>query len=248
MPKELENVETGTAVKEKEKEKAKETKEKADDKVELSGSQYNAILDRMQELEDAALQSRRSGPRSVDELAEEVDRGGRQTERKEFDPDALERLSNAQLAQFIMQQVNLGVGQPLLVKLEEIRVKDEIKDLRREIKEDSEDGKTDDFDEHRDRIYKIASRNPNLSIREAYKLAKEEGGAKPSKRRDNEKGDETPQRGRSRDALLSLPPRVNPHSEKPTHSSSSLSKSDPATRMDAAKLALEEMERKGQFK
>lgn len=215
--------------------------EEDEEQVTLSSTQYNAILDRMQELEDAALNQRRKGPLSVDELAGELDEAPKkQPVQGAFDPNALEGMTNAQLVQFVFQAVERGIGQPLLVKLEEVRVKEEIKELRSLLKENDED----DFDELKDEIYKVASRNPNLSIKEAYRLAKKEEGGKSRKRGENEE-EGTPKK--KRDVLYTLPPRTRTHSEKPSHSRGATSEGAPESRMDAAKRAIEDMEKKGAF-
>jgi len=212
--------------------------------VTLTGVQYNAILDRMQELEEGVLEKRRKGPLSVDELADEVDeRGGKKPTEGAPDPRAIEQMTNTQLIGYIFQAVEKGIGQPLLVKLEEMRVKDEIKELRKDL------GENDDFDDLRDEIYKVAVRNPNLSIKEAYRLAKKEEGSKTKKKGENEDEEEaTPvSKKKKRDVLFSLPSRVKTQSEKPTHTRGTTHEGAPETRMDAAKRAIEDLEKTGVF-
>ena len=116
-------------------------------------------------------------------------------------------------------------------------MKDEIKELRKEL------GENDDFDDLREEIYAVASKNPNLSIKQAYRLAKKESSPK---RKDSGDDDEPEGKSRKRDALLHLPPRI--HSERPTHARGATDKGAPETRAEAANLAYEDLEKSGLLK
>jgi len=232
----------GEEVKSEEKVEAKTEKKEEESSVTLTATQYNTILDRMQELEEAALSSRRKGPMSVEELAAEVDASPKSkapAEEGAFDPSTFEKMSNAQLVRFVFQAVERGIGQPLLVKLEEMRVRDEIRELRKDL------GESDDFDSLKGAIYQVASRNPNLSIKEAYQLAKKEEG--PKARKQSEDEDTSESRRKKHDVLHQLPPRVKPQGEKPTHARGATNAGAPETRMDAAAKAIEDLEKKGMF-
>lgn len=218
------------------------------DVVTLRPDQWNAILDRMAELEEIATNAAKGSggqnrePLTVDDLADQLQNRGQGN--KQIDPRQLEQLSNAQLMGLIMQQVEQNIGQPLLIKLEEMRVRDEVKELRKELKELEV---PDDIDSMKEVIFKVAARNPNLSIKEAYILAK--GGRMPTKgeknNEDTDGGDNT-QKGKG--TLFNLPPRANIVGEKPTHSSGSMGGISPQTRMEAASKAFDELEKKGLFK
>lgn len=221
--------------------KGKGGDEEGGKKVELDPDQYDALLDRLQELEDQVAKGGRRNVSTVDELAEELEAPRRQpAPRRGVDPSKINDMSNLELARLIMAEVQQNVGQPLLVRLEEIRVKDEIRELRQELKEA---GLKDDFNDLKDAIYVVASKNPNLSIKEAYKLAKKDQPAKGKENGEDEEDDPSSRRGK----LLHLPPRI-PRGERPTHSRAATDRGAPETRMDAADRALEDMEKDGKLK
>jgi hypothetical protein len=197
----------------------------AEDVVKLSPAQYNALLDKLDELEDLknrAAQSRSRSP--VDQLADE----GRQRQPIAPTQDELEQLRPQDLVNYILGVVNKEVSQPMMVKIEEIRVKDEIRELMR-------DEKNKDFWDYKESIYQIAVRNPNLSIEEAYKLAKSQKG--PAVAVDSSDG---------KDTLRSLPSRRSvPVGERPGLSGSSISKTEPETRKEAAQMAWDKMKKEG---
>ena len=212
-----------------------------EEKVVLEPEQYNALLDRLHDLEELALKGGRGKARTVDELAEDLEQRPAPARENRVDPNQINNLTNLQLAQMILQEVNHTVTTPLLTKLEEIRVSEEIKDLRRELKA-TDSG--DDFDDLKDEIYKVASRNPNLSIKQAYKLAKKDEAAKGKDISENEGSERTT---KGKDVLRHLPPRV-PFSERPTHSRSATDLGPASTRQEAAERAIKDMEKAGTLK
>lgn len=212
------------------------------DEVVLRGDQYNALLDRLQELEELALKGGQRGrAKTVDELADELERQPEPRRKAGVDPAAIDNMTNTDLARLILMEVNNTVAQPLLVKLEEMRVKDEIKELRGSLGED------DDFDDLREEIYKVASKNPGLSISQAYKLAKKEENPAKGKKKDEDTEADADDKRKSRDNLLHLPPRVS-RGEKPTHARGASDRGNPETRTDAASRAYEDLEKQGLLK
>ncbi len=223
------------AKKEEEVAKKEEVKEEPPEKVTLEPDVYNALLDRLEELEGREAKGERGKSKTVDELAAELEERQAPRRQQQVDPDQINNLSNSDLARLILNEVQQNIAQPLLVKLEEMRVSSEIQELRKSL------GENDDFDDLKDDIYKVASRNPNLSIKEAYKLAKKEDTAKGK-----DKGENAEDKAERKAPLLRLPPRA--HSEKPTQARSATDKGHPETRADAAKLAMDEMEKEGKLK
>jgi len=190
--------------------------------VALSPEQYNAMLDAIDELND--LKSQRQPP-TVDSLANEG--RGKSTPQGPSAED-LEDLKTPDLINFILQEVETRVSQPLMVKLEEMRIKDEIRELTRE-------GKNKDFWNYKDDIYKVASRNPNLSIEEAFMLAKTKKGPLVE-------GDD----GEKPKPLKNLPPRRTvPVGEKPGFSGTTVATAEPETRKAAANRAWDDLEKAG---
>ena len=192
--------------------------------VTLSPSQYNAMLDALDDYEDlkTSLAGKGAAP-TVDSLA---------AEGKETGPGGTaelpEQMENADLVAHILQEVGSKIAQPLLVKIEEIRVKDEIRELTR-------DGKNTDFWDFKEDIYKLAGRNPNLSIEEAYNLAKVNKGSS----KESVEGDET-------HPLKHLPSRRTiPLGEKPGPTGTTVVDKTPETRAEAAEQAWDELEKDG---
>jgi len=220
--------------------KGKGKGEEEGEKVILEPEQYNALLDRLQELEELTLKGGKGKIKTVDELADDLeddDQRGQRGRQRQIDPNKINELSNTELARLILAEVQQNVAMPLLTKLEEFRVKDEIKELRKDLGED------DDFDDLKEEIYQVASKNPNLTIKQAYKLAKKESSPK---RKDSSDDDEPEGKSKKKDALLHLPPRI--HSERPTHARGATDKGAPETRAEAANRAYEDLEKSGLLK
>ena len=203
------------------------TEDQGVEEVKIPAGTYNALLDRLNELEEAVTKAATGGKKGneIDELADEG-RGRRAPQAPPAEAAVdLENVTNRDLVNMILGHVEQNMMQPILVGLEKLRIQGEIKDLN-----------APDFDEYKDAIYKIASKNPTLSIKQAYKLAKEEAPAKGGDK------SETPSR---RDVLTNLPPRRPTPSEKPGTSQSATRKGDPSTIKDAAMMALEDMKKAG---
>jgi len=198
-------------------------------KVELTGEQYNAILDSLDELQDLKTQlaQKTVNPPTVDSLADEGKVKPTET-AKQVDVNQLE---GEALVSYLTQQIETNVAQPLLVKIEEMRINMEIKEL-------TADGKNADFWDYKDDIYNIAARNPNLSIAEAYNLAKTSRGVVK----------ETQGSDKTKNIITNLPNRREvPIAEKGGVPSNSLNERVPETRQDAASDAWDELEKEGKI-
>lgn len=139
-------------------------------KVTLDGKTYNALLDRLEELEALATQAPRRKEDPIDDLYEEGLRrsaAGETRETKELD-----EMSNTELFQYIM-----AIGSK---QIHDIAVGLETVKLLRQI--DKVSSKYDDFDVYEEEIKELAMENPTLSIEKAYKLAKAENPTKGQKK------------------------------------------------------------------
>lgn len=210
--------------------KAKAGAAGADDEVvKLQPAAYNALLDRLDELEEIARAKVQTPPANVDDLAAAA-KGNRQP----ITEDDLSKMGPAALVNTILKHVHETQVQPLILKIEEMAVKQEIKELTR-------DGKNKDFFELKDDIYAIASKAPQLSLEEALILAREN---KKSKTPPASSDDTT----NVKDLLRNLPPRRNiPGGERPGAARASISEGIAETRIDAAKMALADMKRAGKI-
>ena len=199
--------------------------------VMLTKGQYNAVLDALAELEELKTTRGRSQPKDdLDDLVDDVKPRGKTSQDR---GKGVEEMSQAELVDYVLNQVSVGVAQPLLVKIESIR-------LDREIEQITKGDQEHEFYSYRGEIYDIASRNPNLSLKQAFKLAKEQAGEKPKKDGDKKEKSEE---------LRTLPPRAKlVQSEKPGMSRSSSEDKEPETRSDAAKKAWDDMVKSGKIK
>jgi len=191
---------------EKEEIKGSEAKPEAEKLVTLKPEQYDALLDHIAELEAANAQPKKEKVTDLDALAEE----GKPAKRKEREaPEAtqadLDNMSNAELANFILQKGDEVFGG----KLSDIAVAVETLKVMREI--DKAETKYDDFWQYEGRIKDIGSKNPGLSIEQAYRLAKSEKGEKATEK--TKKGEEEEVPATRTEKLLKLPPRTS--GEKP---------------------------------
>jgi len=148
--------------------------------VTLSAEQYNALLDRVTELESTPSAD------GMDHLIKEgqspYQEGQTFSREKEVD---YEELSNTQL----MGEINRKLDQrDSLIQTEVQTLK-----LLREV--DQCEQKHDDFYDYQKEIYDIAVQNPNLNIEQVYTLAKATGGKKEVE-------------GGKKEKLLTLPPRA----------------------------------------
>jgi hypothetical protein len=210
-------------------------KDEIDDSIKLSPAQYSALLDHIDTLEEmakAASKAPSPSRASAEDLRREAKEGGPRPENR-IDLDAL---TPAQLANVILNEVAANIAQPLLVKMETLRLNQEIKEIT--------GGKKDhEFFQYKDDIYEIASKNPNMSIDEAYTLARakrplpaKEEGEKSSEKRDT-----------NRDVLRTLPPRRPYGGERSGPSRAATDSGDPESRMDAGRMALEDLRKAGKL-
>lgn len=206
--------------------------EEVDDSIKLSPAQYSALLDHIDTLEEMAKAASKAPSRaSAEDLRREAKEGGPRPENR-IDLDAL---TPAQLANVILNEVAANIAQPLLVKMETIRLNQEIKDIT--------GGKKDhEFFEYKDDIYEIASKNPNMSLDEAYTLARAKRPL-PAK----EDGEKEKSKPTNRDVLRTLPPRRPYGGERSGPSRAATDSGDPESRMDAGRMALEDLRKAGKL-
>jgi hypothetical protein len=196
------------------------------DMVELAPEAYNALLDRLDELEGLALN--KSKPSNIDDLANAGNQ--RVGVPKSLSEDDINEMKPTQIINLVLQHVNDTQVKPLLVKIEEMNIRDEIKDITK----DEEDAKL--FESLKEEIYQVASKNPTLSLKQAFLLAKEsEGSVKPNSSPSN------------KDSLRHLPPRQTIPGEKPNTARVTVGDKVPETRRDAATEALAEMRKAGKI-
>jgi hypothetical protein len=196
----------GDKVEEKGKEVGEKKEEvQAKQKVELDPEQYNALLDSMAELE--ALRATKpkkeeEGEDDLDKLAKEGKRG-REGEVEKEEPINLDDLTNSQLAQVILKEIDKRNEErlnPLEVTVETLRVLREIDKAERD---------HNDFWQFEGKVKSISIANPSLSIEDCYLLAKSKTPAKKEVKEGEH--EEVPTTRTER--LLKLPPRV--HGERP---------------------------------
>lgn len=185
-------------------EKVEGEKEAGEEKVSLDRETYNALLDRVSELEALSVPPKKGKDDvvDIDELAEEGRSSRKQTSTREEEVD-FDSMSNTQLVQFLSQRLDEALG----ARLSSVETTVETLKVLREI--DKAEAKHEDFWDYKDEIKSISIRNPTLSIEEAYQLAKS---GKPPKEKGKE-GEEKVVTTRT-EKLLKLPPRVS--GEKPT--------------------------------
>lgn len=218
-------------------------KDKSDDKrgeekheeqfVQLDAKTYDALLDKIDELEEQVKGSKGKGGEDEDDierLAREGKRGGEEDRGKLPDLDSL---SNTELARFISSSLAEEVISPLLVSIEEIKISNELDRMQR-------NEATKDVMDFSGEIFEICSKNPEMSIQRAYKLAKAEKGEKKDK--GEGKGDK-----KARDERLRHLPKRSTFSEKPSGFSEKVAgEGEPKTLDDAAQKGWDEaMEGKG---
>ena len=126
-----------------------------EEKVELSMTQYNALLSKIDELEEPEPKD------DLDALADEgqLPQGQQPTQVVNYD-----NMTNQQLVDTLRQEMDTSVVSPLRVAIETIGVKLEISELTKQ------EGYKDFWD-HQDKIGPIAKANPNLSLKQCYDLS-----------------------------------------------------------------------------
>jgi hypothetical protein len=206
--------------------------------ITLTPEQYAGLLDKIEALEEK--QSRRTF--TLDELAEEgnirpLKRKEEVEEKAKVRQDVdLDQMTNKQLVDYIFEVVDEAAKpifsqiQQVDAKIETLRVLREIEKLEKDPvtlnKEDpnNPEKKISDFWDYKDEIYKVASENPGLSLKQVYKLVKGDSKASPDKKEGK---------------LHALPPKPV-FGERPGHSSSVTEKNPPKTTQEAAEKAWKE--------
>ncbi len=217
----------------------KEEQVQKEENITLSQAQYDALLGRLDELEDLEEEQKKGqggkkSPENVDELIEEARKGVSEVGQK-LTPEIIDQMKPTQLLRLV-HQLNQEALLPVLSKIEELR-------LQREIDSITSSKEGEDFDLYKQEIYEIASKNPTLTLKQAFKLAKSENPEKATKSK--EKTEE--REGERKELLRTLPRRRFPSGERSGVSVSASKVSEPETRMDAAQMALDEMRKKGQL-
>lgn len=201
------------------------------EKVELAPETYNALLERLEELEEAASSTgtpQATERSTLDELADE----GRTT--RTADPREpgknLDDMSNTEQTQYIVDEINRQAGD----KLNKVEVAVETLRVLREI--DKTEAKHDDFWQYENEVKELTMANPSMSIEDAYLLAKQ----KNPKSKDD-KGEEGANKTTRTERMLNLPSRAA-HGEKPGVAVSTTVDSNPSgkTLRSAAEKAWEE--------
>jgi len=191
-----------------------------EEKVELTTTQYNALLNKIDELET---------PRELDELddlaseglqADQADQQASDQKLKDYD-----NMTNQQLAVSIQQEMDANVVGPLRVAMETLSLKLEISELTKQ-----EEYK--DFWDHQEKIGPIAKANPNLSLKQCYDLAVPKGTEKPAPKEETSTRDQV---------LRHLPDPKQVHSEKPGAPASTTTEGDPEDLKGAANKAFDEV-------
>ena len=208
--------------------KDQETKQ-PDQKVELDSETYSALLDRLDELEAlyAGRKNEEKGGDDLDSLAEQA-QPKQQQQPQQMD---LERLNNKGLATYIARELTSDVINPMLVKLSQIELRLEEKELS---------GQYEDFKDVKKETYALLHKNPSLSLEQAYHLAKTqvEKSDKPKTKTDDESAPA------KRGSLRHLPPRPVSRGEKP--SGAATGATHPATtyktNRSAAERAMEDLQ------
>jgi len=193
------------------------------EQIVLDPETYQALLDRLDELEGLVNKSgdlEDDDLDDVDSLAREAQRG---TQRDEPEIN-LDEMSRKDFLQFTLQQISEGVVTPLAVAVEELKLSQEIDRLTRR-------KGYEDFWDYKDEIYRIAKDNPKLSLEKVYKLAKAEA---------EEKQTNLPaKKGTSRERLLRHLPNLG---ERPSgQTGSATEKSEPKSLREAAERAFDEV-------
>lgn len=119
----------------------------APDGITLSKAEYGQLMGTIAQLQ-AALDSQAQAPN---------------TPEPQIDPNEFNQLTNAQMMQLMMDQVNKQVGQPLLNSIMQLAVKEELRECQ---------SNHPDFNTYKDDVYQEAQKNTHLSLEQAYYIVK----------------------------------------------------------------------------
>lgn len=198
-------------------------------KVELTGQQYDALLDHVASLE-ARLMETGSGKKEVETLDDLIEegQGARPQQGRTPVQKPLEEMNPQEVMQTLMGVIHQKLIVPLETKVETLRIMNEIDKVA------SKPG-NEDFWEYAQTVKEIAIRNPSLSIERAYRLAKTENPRE-------HKGKGEAGLSKKSDLLFTLPKRPSvTGGEKPGASGRGMSNQTPVTRKDAATAAFDEV-------
>jgi hypothetical protein len=207
---------------------AKNQETKQPDKVELDAEVYTALLDRLDELEasHAGKSKDKEEGEDIDSLAQQAQ--PQQQQSRQVD---LERLNNQGLAAYIARELTSDVINPMLVKLSQIELRLEEKELS---------GQYEDFEGVKKDTYALLHKNPSLSLEQAYHLAKTQT-VKSEKQKS--KTDDVPATAKG-GALRHLPQRPAIHGEKPSGAAKAATQAATTykTNRSAAERAIEDLQ------
>ena len=197
-------------------------------KVELSGAQYEAILDHIAALE-TKLMDTGTGKKEVatlDELIEEGQGGQPKAPPQGARGKPIEEMAPQEVLNMIAGMIHQNYIAPLETKVETLRIMQEIDKVAAK-------AGNEDFWDYAQEVKAIAIKNPTLSIQQAYRLAKTEGTRKPKAEGDTGLSKKS-------DLLFTLPKRPSiAGGEKPGASSTGMRGATPISRRDAAREAFD---------
>jgi hypothetical protein len=176
------------------------TKEGTGGKVELEAETYEALLERLAELEDASTSTgtvQNIERSSLDDLADEGTRSTDEGTQQRALPPNLDDMSNTEVAHFIVEEINRQAAE----RLNKVEVSIETLRVLREI--DKTASKYDDFWLYENEVKDSTMANPSMTIEDAYLLAKQ----KSPKQAPKGEGDNASKRTRT-EKLLNLPSRA----------------------------------------
>lgn len=195
----------------------------------LTPEQYNALLDRVEELEMTPPQSY-DGDDDIDTLANE---GLEKSTYPQQTPNkSLEEMNQTELAQFILSNVE-EYGKGMATEIQTLKVLREI---------DKCENKYEDFWDYEEEVHKLAVDNPTLSVEQCYKLSKKESPA-----RDTTTSDKTQGRQRTKTEKLLNLPSVSGTGEKPSISAGATKPGGNLSLKEAAQAAFAEVTKGGSF-
>lgn len=199
-----------------------------DEVVKIPAQVYNELLDQLEELQESKGKGKKKGGDEIEDLLSELGGGEEEKGRGKKGPEEvdLDQMSNKELASYLEEAMTQNALLPLMTKLQLLEIKLETNDLRSKYGE-----KDPNFDEILQEAYKVNQRATQLSLEEAYELARSRIGPQ-------EKGKE----GERGNILKKLPPKVEvPIGEKPGAPGRGVSRGEPKSLSEAADRAWEEV-------
>ena len=208
-------------------------------KVELDPDTYQALLDRIAELEErseAVGQVQRTSTSTLDDLAEEgKSRVQEQPATREL-PSNIDDMSNTEVVHLVVDEINKQAA----IKLNSLELEVHTLRILREI--DKAELKYDDFWLYEDKVKEFAMANPSVSIEDAYLLAKQK-----SPKKKEEEGENVANKKTATERLLNLPSRQALGEKPGVAVSSTAAAGESHTLKSAAKKAWDEQVGKGKL-